>query len=100
MPVHRLGSDIGGTFTDFVLLDTDSGQLRIEKCLTTPKNPAQGVIAGVTALQSVVPGYVATTDRLFHATTLVINASPFTTGVRLIILGDPVTPSGSMNSTS
>ena len=31
-----LGSDIGGTFTDFALLDAASGELRVHKCLTTP----------------------------------------------------------------
>ena len=36
MTRFRLGCDIGGTFTDFVLLDEATGELQVEKCLTTP----------------------------------------------------------------
>src|SRR5690348_6965022 len=43
----RLGVDVGGTHTDLVLLDTQSGTLMVEKVATTPKNPAIGVLAGV-----------------------------------------------------
>ena len=34
--MHLLGIDIGGTFTDFALLDTGTGELRTHKLLTTP----------------------------------------------------------------
>src|SRR5690242_15158327 len=46
-PRFRLGVDVGGTHTDLVLLDTQSGVLMVEKVSTTPKNPALGVLAGV-----------------------------------------------------
>jgi len=36
--VYRLGCDIGGTFTDFVLLNDQTGEIRINKCLTTHGN--------------------------------------------------------------
>ena len=36
MPLS-LGSDIGGTFTDFALVDTETGDIRIHKRLTTPR---------------------------------------------------------------
>ncbi|RLB86474.1 MAG: hypothetical protein DRH15_01490, partial [Deltaproteobacteria bacterium] len=32
---YRLGCDIGGTFTDFVLLNDATGEIHINKCLTT-----------------------------------------------------------------
>ncbi|MCA1788322.1 MAG: hypothetical protein LC667_00270, partial [Thioalkalivibrio sp.] len=38
-PRYRFGFDIGGTFTDFVLIDTDSGDVQTYKALTTPQNP-------------------------------------------------------------
>lgn len=44
---YRLGVDIGGTHTDLVLLDTESGRMTVEKVSTTPKNPALGVLDGV-----------------------------------------------------
>lgn len=43
----RVGLDIGGTFTDFVLLDRESGEIRLHKCLTTPEDPAIGAIDGL-----------------------------------------------------
>src|SRR5436190_22547088 len=44
---YRLGVDVGGTHTDLVLLDTKSGALLVEKVVSTPKNPALGVMNGV-----------------------------------------------------
>ncbi|MBI4504897.1 MAG: hydantoinase/oxoprolinase family protein [Chloroflexi bacterium] len=46
----RLGFDVGGTFTDFALQDERTGQLFIGKCLTTPDDPARGVLEGAQAL--------------------------------------------------
>ena len=34
---YRLGFDIGGTFTDFVLLDEARGRIHVHKCLTTAR---------------------------------------------------------------
>ena len=42
----RLAVDIGGTFTDLVLLDAASGNVVVEKTLTTPKAPLDGVRTG------------------------------------------------------
>jgi N-methylhydantoinase A len=71
---HRLGCDIGGTFTDFVLLDERTGKLHIHKCLTTPQDPSDAVEQGVRELEGRVPGFVADLDEVIHGTTLVINA--------------------------
>ena len=40
----RLATDIGGTFTDLVYFDEGSGNLKIAKSLTTPKDLTQGVL--------------------------------------------------------
>lgn len=71
---YLLGCDIGGTFTDFALLDTNSGTLMIEKCLTTSSDPATGVLQGIEMLSQRVPSLLATVDTFIHGTTLVINA--------------------------
>jgi len=71
---YRLGCDIGGTFTDFVLLDDDTGEIRVHKCLTTPGDPSDAVEEGVVALSQVVPGFTGRLDEVIHGTTLVINA--------------------------
>jgi N-methylhydantoinase A/oxoprolinase/acetone carboxylase beta subunit len=44
---YHVGVDIGGTFTDFVLLDEGSGDLRLHKKLTTPDDPARGAVEGL-----------------------------------------------------
>ena len=49
-PDWRLAVDIGGTFTDFVLLDAATGTVAVDKVLTTPSNPLVGVRQGVTHL--------------------------------------------------
>ncbi|MHC5081395.1 MAG: hydantoinase/oxoprolinase family protein, partial [Planctomycetota bacterium] len=70
----RLGCDIGGTFTDFVLLDDRTGELHIHKCLTTPKDPSDAVETGIRQLETRLSGFMAEIDEVIHGTTLVINA--------------------------
>jgi N-methylhydantoinase A len=71
---YRLGCDIGGTFTDFVLLDDDSGELHVHKCLTTPVDPSEAVEQGVLALAERIPDLPRRLREIVHGTTLVINA--------------------------
>jgi N-methylhydantoinase A len=71
---YRLGCDIGGTFTDFVLLDDRSGELHINKCLTTPQDPSDAVEQGIGEMQARLPGFVEKLDEVIHGTTLVINS--------------------------
>ncbi|MBW2614335.1 MAG: hydantoinase/oxoprolinase family protein, partial [Deltaproteobacteria bacterium] len=70
----RLGCDIGGTFTDFVLVDGETGTFQTHKCLTTPSDPSDAVEEGVRQLDRRVPGFMAGTAEFIHGTTLVINA--------------------------
>jgi len=71
---YRLGCDIGGTFTDFVLLDDRTGAITINKCLTTPTDPSDAVEQGIRQLEQMVPGFVQDLDEVIHGTTLVINS--------------------------
>jgi len=69
-----LGIDIGGTFTDIVLHNERSGAVCSHKELTTPADPAQGVLAGIGVLfgrEGIEPAEVG---RIVHATTLFTNA--------------------------
>ena len=71
----RLAVDIGGTFTDVVLLDTNSGRVVVDKTLTTPTAPLDGVRVGVRSLLAkagVTPREI--TKPIVHATTLITNA--------------------------
>ena len=72
--IYRLGCDIGGTFTDFVLLNDRTGELTINKCLTTPSDPSDAVEYGIRQLDEMVPGFVKSLDEVIHGTTLVINS--------------------------
>jgi N-methylhydantoinase A len=74
-PDWRLAVDIGGTFTDVVLLDRNSGRVVVDKVLTTPKAPLEGVQAGVVSLLAraeVDPREIVA--PIVHATTLITNA--------------------------
>ena len=71
---YRLGCDIGGTFTDFVLLNDETGEFLINKCLTTPKDPSHAVEEGIHGLLERLPQFVPQIDEFIHGTTLVINA--------------------------
>ena len=71
---YRLAVDVGGTFTDFALLNEGSGEIHIAKSLTTPDDPSVGVLTGITAFNQAVAGHVESTKRIAHATTLVANA--------------------------
>lgn len=70
----RLGCDIGGTFTDFVLFDEDSGAIWVNKCLTTPADPSEGVELGIIQLLDRLGDFMPRLSEIIHGTTLVINA--------------------------
>jgi N-methylhydantoinase A/oxoprolinase/acetone carboxylase beta subunit len=71
---YRLGCDIGGTFTDFVLLNDQTGEIQINKCLTTPKDPSDAVEQGIVEMERNTPDFVGKLDEVIHGTTLVINS--------------------------
>jgi N-methylhydantoinase A len=73
-PQYRLGCDIGGTFTDFVLVNDATGEFEINKCLTTPADPSDAVEHGVRELMDRSPGFMPKIEEIIHGTTLVINA--------------------------
>lgn len=72
--LYRLGCDIGGTFTDFVLLNDKTGEIHINKCLTTPVDPSDAVEHGIREMEGEIPGFVEKLDEIIHGTTLVINS--------------------------
>ena len=69
-----IGVDVGGTFTDVVVTDTETARTAIHKVPTTAENPALGVIRGleeICARARVDPADVA---HLMHGTTIATNA--------------------------
>ncbi len=82
----RVGFDIGGTFTDFVLYDGTGRAVRLHKCLTTPDDPAQGALDGLAALLDGAGLALADIGDLVHGTTLVTNAIIERRGARVALL--------------
>jgi N-methylhydantoinase A len=70
----RIGVDIGGTFTDLVMLDTRDGRLVNGKVLTTPHAPEQAVLEGVRDLLARHGVRGEQVRHVIHGTTLVANA--------------------------
>ncbi len=68
----RVGIDVGGTFTDLVAFDEDSGEVSLVKVPTTPRGPEGGVIDALSRfLRDADPEEVSLVS---HATTLATNA--------------------------
>jgi N-methylhydantoinase A len=69
-----IGVDVGGTFTDLVYCDMETGALAIHKVSTTPDDPSRAILQGVgelCAANGVEPGSI---DYLLHGTTTATNA--------------------------
>ena len=82
----RLGVDIGGTFTDLVVVDEITGRLSVGKVLTTPKDPAHGVEQGIIALLTDAGVAAAAVRAVAHGTTLATNALIERKGARTALL--------------
>lgn len=65
----RLGIDVGGTYTDLVLLDEATKEVRMAKVPSTPRNPAKGVIEGIVDLDL----DLSTVQFIVHGTTIGVN---------------------------
>ena len=70
----RISIDVGGTFTDVVLIDDATGQIHYTKVLTTHGNLAEGVIAGIDRILKMVATSFEQVDYLVHGTTIGTNA--------------------------
>lgn len=81
----RIGMDIGGTFTDYVLIDSQN-RLHLHKRLTTPGNPARGALAGLDELLQRSGFSLAQVEHIVHGTTLVTNAIIERQGARTALL--------------
>lgn len=71
---YRLGVDIGGTFTDFVLEEVGTGRLHIGKTLTTPSDPSHAVIQGLGDLLATSGVSASALVQVVHGTTLATNS--------------------------
>jgi N-methylhydantoinase A len=71
---YRLGVDVGGTFTDAVLICEESGEIQIAKVSSTPKNPEIGFLAAVQQILGKAGVKSSAISYLVHGTTVATNA--------------------------
>ncbi|MGQ0568904.1 MAG: hydantoinase/oxoprolinase N-terminal domain-containing protein, partial [Armatimonadota bacterium] len=83
---YRIGLDIGGTFTDLVLVHDPTGRLHWHKILTTPREPADAALTGLHELCAKAGITLGQVGSLIHATTLVTNAIIERRGARTALL--------------
>ena len=79
----RLGVDVGGTFTDFVVFDAESGSFSVGKTLTTPQDLALGIIRGTREAAERAGLEVRDISQVTYGTTLVANLLLERKGVRV-----------------
>ena len=71
---YRLGIDVGGTFTDGLLIDENTGETRIAKVPSTPADPSVGFLAAVERILREAGTEPADVGYLVHGTTVATNA--------------------------
>jgi N-methylhydantoinase A len=69
-----VGVDIGGTFTDFMFYDTESGAVHVHKVHSTPDDPGRAMVSGLVELCGHAGIEPAQIDGVFHGTTVATNA--------------------------
>ena len=71
---YRLGVDVGGTFTDLILIDEATGRVDRAKTPSTPDDSAVGVLTGVAKVCAVAGIDAAVVSAFMHGTTVATNA--------------------------
>lgn len=71
---YRLGVDVGGTFTDLLLFNADSGAFWRHKTPSTPHDSSEGILNGVTAICGEAGVSARDIDYFLHGTTVATNA--------------------------
>ncbi len=71
---YRLGVDVGGTFTDLLLINEESGETYTAKVPSTPEDSSIGVLNGINRICEQSGVDVSAIDRVMHGTTVATNA--------------------------
>ena len=80
---YRLGVDVGGTFTDLILIHDDSGASHRVKTPSTPADPSQGVLHGVRRILEESGVDAGALAYVMHGTTVATNAVLESKGARV-----------------
>ncbi len=79
--MYRVSADIGGTFTDIVIDDTENNSIKTIKVLSTPENPANAVFNGLNSNLE-----IENIDFIVHGTTVGLNAFLERKGSRVLLI--------------
>jgi N-methylhydantoinase A len=80
---YRLGVDVGGTFTDLMLVDDESGAAFRVKTPSTPADPSEGVVVGVRRILPEAGADPSQVASIMHGTTVATNAVLESKGARV-----------------
>lgn len=80
---YRLGVDVGGTFTDILLIDEDSGATFRAKTASTPEDQSVGVLRGIGQACDAAGIDISDVSDVFHGTTVATNAILENKGARV-----------------
>ena len=80
---HRLGVDVGGTFTDLLLVNDDTGEIFRVKTPSTPADPSEGVLVGVRRICEESETPPDDLQYVQHGTTVATNAMLEAKGARV-----------------
>ncbi len=80
---YRLGVDVGGTFTDVLLLEEHSGRIHTAKVPSTPDDSSRGVLAGIERVCAQSGVDAARIAHVMHGTTVATNTVLTGTGARV-----------------
>jgi len=69
----RVGVDVGGTFTDLMLFDEDSGRYWRHKTPSTPHDPSEAVLDGIAAICQQAQVDPTSVAQIMHGTTVATN---------------------------
>ena len=78
--MKRIGVDVGGTFTDLILVDEEAGRITVDKIASTPDDPSRAVVDGVRRLCERAGVALSEIGGLLHGTTVATNIVLTNTG--------------------
>jgi N-methylhydantoinase A len=85
----RIGIDVGGTFTDFVMADMSNGRFHYHKEPSVPSDPSRAVEQGIAALVKAAGVPYSAVELVVHGTTIGLNAIIQRRGARVALVVSP-----------
>ena len=83
---YRVAVDVGGTFTDLVILNENDGRIQTLKVSSTPHDPSEAVLTGVRRAHKELGIDLAAVNQFTHATTVCSNTILQRSGARTALL--------------